>query len=138
MAKRMAPEVKRYFKAARLHFGDAKVLVKASRANGCIYLAGYAVECALKALLLSCVPPAGQRALSGSFRGRDWHSYDHLKEELRRKGVSAPDDINRQLTTVNTWSVEMRYAPVKRRKADAVAILGATKEIVRWVQRTIT
>ncbi len=137
MPKRPSPEVKRYYQAALTHHGDARCLLDARRANGCIYLAGYAIECTLKALLVSRVPVAAQKALTNSFRGREWHSFEHLKKELRKRQMTLPDAVNKQLARVNTWSVDIRYQPRRLKLSDARDILAAASEVIRWVRKEL-
>ena len=44
--------------------------------TGAVYLAGYSVECILKALIFSVVPLVQIEAVLGSFRGVRAHDYN--------------------------------------------------------------
>ena len=58
------------------------------RTTAAVYLAGYSVECMLKALILSAVPQAQEAALLARFRGARAHDYEWLLElyaERRRQ-----------------------------------------------------
>lgn len=48
-----------YSNAACRHLADSKTLLDAKRFHGSAYLAGYVVECSLKALIVSPTPPPG-------------------------------------------------------------------------------
>ncbi len=101
-----------------------------------IYLAGYAVECALKALNLSSVPATECQEVSESFRGSLGHSFDSLKANYaRRGGASFPPSIAKSLTFVSSlWSTSMRYEPGARSPREADKFLVATEEIVEWAK----
>jgi len=43
---------------AKQRFDDALLLLEMGRTTAAVYLAGYSVECMLKALILSAVPQA--------------------------------------------------------------------------------
>src|SRR5438876_2241073 len=102
-------EVRRFYQVAVQRMEDARVLLDGQRTTGAMYLAGYAAECALKALLLASVPLAQQSALVKSFRGRIWHDLAWLKRQLVGKGVNIPADPDRRLIRVSTWSTDLRY-----------------------------
>jgi len=69
MAKPRNPEVRRFYQAVSQRFDDAVILLDNDRTTGAIYLAGYAVECMLKALLLLGRPYLATRPLMKLFRG---------------------------------------------------------------------
>ena len=62
------------------------MLLGAEFATGAVYLAGYGVECALKALILSLTPASRIEAILATFRGNKAHDYNQLKSWYRRKG----------------------------------------------------
>jgi HEPN domain-containing protein len=45
-----------FYRAALHRYDDAALLLEAGRTTGAVYLAGYTVECMLKALVLAGVP----------------------------------------------------------------------------------
>ncbi len=51
-----APEAKLYYRATKPRFEEAVVVLKAGKSVGAVYLAGYTVECFLKAPLLDGTP----------------------------------------------------------------------------------
>ncbi len=51
-----------------------------------MYLAGYAVECMLKAVLLNAHPKRKQQKVFMEFRGQKAHNFDWLRHKLRNGG----------------------------------------------------
>jgi HEPN domain-containing protein len=111
---------------ARLRLREAEALYKARLYNGCVYLAGYAVELALKARICRLLRikeyPAGD--LGRAFR---IHSLEHLKVLA---GLSAEIDVKKNKALFDNWSKavtgdpEQRYeAPGRYNASSAKAIL---------------
>lgn len=67
MAVPRSKEARRFYRCAKQRLVEAQVLQNASMPTGAVYLAGYSVECILKALLFSVVPAAQTEAVPGSF-----------------------------------------------------------------------
>ncbi len=72
-------EARSFYQSAKQRFENAEFLLEAERTTGAIYLAGYSVECMLKALILSTVPPDQRVERLASFRGARAHDFDWLK-----------------------------------------------------------
>jgi HEPN domain-containing protein len=128
------PEVRRFYQVALQRFEDAEILCRNGRNTGGIYLAGYAVECILKALLLASVAAPRHRALVKTFSGSKAHDFEWLKQELGKRHVQIPADTARRLASVNTWSTDLRYVAGSKRSAEAQAFLAAAAEIIEWVK----
>lgn len=108
-----------------------------------VYLAGLAVECALKALVLSEVPSSQRNQVDNSqdFRGRGGHSYEDLRRMYRRQtgGRDIPVEWSRDLRYIaGLWSVEMRYQPKLLRERDATAAWNAASNLVTGIRRKIS
>ena len=73
-------QARRFYRAAKQRFDDALLLLAMERTTAAVYLAGYSVECMLKALILSAVPQAQEAALLARFRGARAHDYEWLLE----------------------------------------------------------
>jgi hypothetical protein len=63
-----------FYRAAKQRVDDALLLLEMERTTAVVYLAGYSVECMLKALILSAVPQAQEAELLGMFRGARAHT----------------------------------------------------------------
>lgn len=134
MASRGSAEVRRFREVALQRFEDAEVLLANSRTNGAMYLAGYAIECMLKALLLAHAPASQHPRILKSFRGKMGHDLEGLKRALQRKGITIPAQVVRRLASVNTWSTELRYLPGRRKWQEAKGILVVAEEIIAWAK----
>lgn len=122
---------KAYYFAAVQRREDARQLLLARRTTGAVYLAGYCVECALKALIL-VETPARKRA--GVRDELNTHSYATLRHLYQtRCGGMLTRQLARDLTILRTWSSEMRYDGGNIRMADAEALLAAVDRIWAWI-----
>src|SRR5437762_13412001 len=81
-------ETRRFYRVAHQRFEDAEILFENNRTTGAMYLAGYAVECALKTLLLANIPPSQHSKLLRSFSGKIGPDYESLQGQLRANGVA--------------------------------------------------
>ena len=64
------PSAARLFhRAGKQRFDEAQLLLEAGRTTGAVYLAGYTVECFLKALILAGVAKELRQELLGELRG---------------------------------------------------------------------
>jgi HEPN domain-containing protein len=133
MALPQALEARPFYQSAKQRFEDAQFLLEAERTTGAVYLAGYSVECMLKALILS-ITPAGERGEEvGSFRGAKAHDFDWLKMRYFAKGgPSFPSSVSKNFALVNTWTTDLRYKAGTLKRRDAEAFLGAAQEIITW------
>jgi HEPN domain-containing protein len=127
-------EVRRFYQVALQRFEDAEILFHNDRTTGAIYMAGYAVECMLKALLLAHVPASRRAAVLGSFRGKVGHDLEGLRRALQKRKVSFPASVARRFTSVNTWSTDLRYVPGRKKWQEARAFLDAAAEVLQWVK----
>lgn len=124
-------EARRFYRVAYQRMDDAESLLRDGRNSAAVYLAGYGVECILKALLLNGVPEREHAKILKGFRGTRGHDFESLKAECtKRTGVLFPTSVGRPLTKVNKWTTEMRYHPGTTKKQDTVAFLQAAKAIL--------
>ena len=79
MSLPQAPEARPYYQSAKQRFEDAEFLMEAARTTGAVYLAGYGVECMLKALILTMVSENQRADVLGSFRAAKAHDFEWLK-----------------------------------------------------------
>ena len=79
-------QARRFYRAVKQRFDDALLLLEMERTTAAVYLAGYSVECMLKALILSAVPQAQEAALLARFRGARAHAYEWLLELSAEQG----------------------------------------------------
>ena len=122
-----------YYRCAFQRYEEAEVLFRAEYTTGAVYLAGYGIECILKALVLMAVPAAQRMDALRSFRGPKAHEYDWLRSQyLTSGGARFPREITQHFTLVNDWSTDLRYTPRSVREDEAEAFLAAAVAIIRW------
>ena len=136
------PEVKRFHRAAATHLEAARELLDECPENAAsllghdvVYLAGYVVECGLKALLLSQYPRREHEEVVEWFRTDVKHNLERLREELTKKGVNFPRDQLENLRQVHRrWWSEMRYDAQQWKREDVERLFQATEAIYKWVR----
>lgn len=127
-------------KMSRVRLQEARSLFTLRLYSGAHYLAGYSVECALKA----CIARATQRHEFPD-RERVRKSYVHKPGELMEVANLAADfQIARQANprlhaswnVVNNWSEQSRYTIWDRADADAMikAVGQARDGVLSWIK----
>ncbi len=105
----------------------------ANAPTGAVYLAGYTVECYLKALLLANVVARVREELLGKFCGNIAHNIEWLGALYRRHvGRAIPKNVTRHLSRVASWSTDMRYQSGSLKRRDADAFFAAVIVITTW------
>ena len=103
---------KSYRRAATQRLDAARFLLKNSNYYlDALYLAGYAAECALKALILKRTPKSKWAAVREEISsGAKAHNMDFLKGILNRKQCLIPASTEGSLDAVkHEWMPELRY-----------------------------
>jgi HEPN domain-containing protein len=115
---------------AKERISDAKVLLAARHWSGAYYLAGYAVECALKACIAKLMKP--EEFPDKTFAEKCWtHVLPQLlglaglKDDLDT-AFRADPDLRDNWDTIKEWSESSRYA--RKTKADAEDLYEAVTE----------
>lgn len=135
MALPTSNEAKAFYRCALMRCDDAAILLNAGQTTGAVYLAGYAVECVLKALLLSRVTAARRTEILATFRGSRAHDFEWLRSRyLMEGGARFPREITEALTLVGVWSTDLRYLPRNLKTHEAAPFIEAAKLIVNWVE----
>ncbi len=138
MASPQSSEARRFYRCAFQRFEEAGVLFRAELTTGAVYLAGYGVECILKAMLLQTAPPGRQKDILDSFRGRSAHDFGWLRENyLLNGGARFPMETTKNFMLVSDWSTDLRYSPVRIGNADAETFLNAARHILSWADGRI-
>ena len=128
-----AAEARLYYRAGNQRFVDAELLRRENRTTGAVYLAGYTVECFLKALLLASVSPRVRRELLGGFRGSRAHNVEWLAGLYRRNvPMQVPNDVTRHLARVASWSTDLRYATGTIKAWEADEFMSSVVAIATW------
>lgn len=129
MSQLAQPNGDDYPEAAHKHLLDAQALLTSQRFDGAAYLSGYAVECALKSLIL----------LEGKTPPRS-HSISGLLAEVNRLAVVAGaraaryfgDAMQRLVTAgIMRWTPELRYRAPVVTHGDAQAWFREANDVFR-------
>ena len=138
---------------AERRFADACCLRDSGqqeRANGAIYMAGFAIECLLKALLLERHPNLRKRVdpgkLSSSDREVQSLLYSHELDDM----LGFLPEVEKKLAAVKTksgqsawkrfsdiceeWTVYARYSPAAAKLDDARRYLETVEEVKKWLK----
>lgn len=126
---------------SELRLAEAKSLLSAGHPDGSFYLAGYAIECALKA----CI---AKRTREHEFPDKklavDSHSHDiakliqlaELKQELETAAQANPS-LTASLNTVKDWSEAARYE--RKAELDASDLIQAIEDpvggLLTWIKQ---
>jgi HEPN domain-containing protein len=131
-------DVNKLLRAARQRLTSATILRNQAMYLDSMYIAGYAPECALKALILANVVGRQRAAYQREhFRGAIAHDFEYLRALLRRRRVQIPLHVARSLRRIASWSTNLRYEVGLKRAAEADQFLAAAREIVEWVERSL-
>jgi HEPN domain-containing protein len=116
---------------------DAEILFKAERFDASFYLAGYAVECALKA----CI---AKRTQQYEFPDKPFatkvytHNLDVLLEVSELRGELAKDEaFKANWNIVKEWSEESRYREFDQQSADGMlrAVSSSPSGVLQCIQK---
>lgn len=133
MALPHAPEARRFYQVARQRYEDAQYLLEAERTTGAIYLAGYGIECMLKALVLSILARWKRVELLASFRGSRAHDFDWLMSRYFRNGGQEPPNVVAEaLSLAKSWTVEIRYEAKTASETEATEFMEAAEKVMSW------
>ncbi|HOC99254.1 MAG TPA: HEPN domain-containing protein [Myxococcota bacterium] len=128
------------FKVAIKRRADARRLYEGGRPHysGAMYLAGYSVECKMKAIVMEIMGVVTLRGLAEKLRMDDGDIYTHgldailelspLRDQLRRSDVWL-DFVSQ----VNRWRPSWRYDPRERSGAEAKRYLDAVDRVYNWL-----
>lgn len=117
---------------------EAEVLFTAGFYIGSVYLAGYAVECMLKTLILNSLPEKRHEKAEAQFRGQRAHRYEWLRSRYAQAHAPGlPAVISKSLVFVSTWDTALRYTPGLGEREDSLRFLREVQKILKWADGRI-
>ena len=125
---------------AKERLSDAKLLLAARHWSAAYYLAGYAVECALKACIAKMMRP--EEFPDKTFTDKCWtHNLPQLvvvaglKEDFEI-ALKADPDLADKWVTVKDWSESSRYARILKMDAEDLyaAITDKRHGVFPWLK----
>ncbi len=126
---------------AKLRLDEAKLLAREKQFSGAYYIAGYAIECALKASIaaLSRENEIPDRNLVNKVYTHDLAallSLAELEKPLEMERQTDPE-LNRRWSIIKNWTEQARYALWTEEQAtaiiDAVNDDGRTGGLFQWL-----
>jgi HEPN domain-containing protein len=134
----MPPTTSRDFlKVAAQRFTTAETLLRERLTLDAQYLAGYTVECSLKALILHATPdPAKTDTLERISSGAKMHRADVLLGVLRDLGIALPLAIAKRMRRFD-WTTDLRYETGRRDLGETKALLKTAKAIYDWAEEQL-
>jgi HEPN domain len=135
MRRKKCPDFRR---AAAQRLTTAEFLLDNEYYLDSMYLGGYVVECALKALILARTPRnQRQQKCTIISRGTRGHDFEYLRAELKAAKCPVPPQIVLLLGRVAEWSTEWRYAVGLGQYRRAKEFFDAVQEIRNWTERSL-
>jgi HEPN domain-containing protein len=129
---------RKYLRAARQRFIAVELLFEEGLNFEAAYLAGYVIECSLKAIILSQVSVGHRDDYANRyFRGRPAHDFEMLRRRLAELGVEAPAQVRSDLRFASWWSTDLRYEVGYLDEPDVKDFIAAAERVLRWAQRSI-
>lgn len=125
-----------YRRAAFKRLEEAEYLFSGNLYTGAVYLAGHAVECMLKALLISRSPATERSTVFEHCRRKIGHSLEALHNGLAERGARIPPALGEDYALVLTWANELRYEPGDEGPEHAESFVKSADKLLRWAERT--
>jgi hypothetical protein len=126
---------------------DAKLLIDGGRWWYGYYVAGYAVECALKACVLAQMVATGWVFMEDEKKLRECRTHDFMRlvsiagmhsplNERLSNSAAAGDGFVENWNTVKAWTVESRYEPQTEGDAKKLffAITDEPAGVMKWIR----
>ena len=134
-------------KASKHRLNDAQELLKTARWRGAMYMAGYSIECLLKAKLMDMYNCRNLYQLEDELQRRGVLTtnatvFTHqLEPLLRLAGGLGRLKQNRRMwslfNVVNRWVPAWRYTASLSNRKEAEGFLEAVKKILDWIENNI-
>ena len=138
MGTPQAPTPKLFYRVAYQRLEEAEVLYKAGYYNGAVYLAGYAVECMLKTIILNSTRKSDHKTVEAEFRGQRAHQFEWLRKRYYQTNAPQfPKETNDSLVFVSTWETSLRYKPGVGNRDDSKRFMAEVTKILKWADGRI-
>jgi HEPN domain-containing protein len=126
---------------AAVRLADARVLLRGGRFEGCYYLAGYAVECGLKACIAKMT-----RRYDFPEKAATLEAYTHdlaklvraagLEPSLKAESLRDPD-FKLRWEAAKQWTEQSRYDSPDRGRAEELldAVADRSHGVLKWLRQ---
>jgi HEPN domain-containing protein len=128
-------EPRRFLRAGAHRLEEAQFLLgNSDYTTAAVYLAGYAVECTFKAVILASEPRGRHAATIQTFRRTQGHNFEWLHEQLEKRRVHLPANMTKELAKINGWTTSLRYDPVTYKRSDAEQFVLSVENLLEWLR----
>ncbi len=118
-----------FLRAANRRFAAAEFLAGDGYNTDGMYLAGYCIECSLKALILKATSGADRPiTLQRITQGKAMHDFEILARILRDKGITIPSGYLKRLRR-SRWSTALRYESDREDSGETRAFLKTAQAV---------
>jgi hypothetical protein len=130
-------DARRYARVVKQRLEEAKLIFRILELSAAAqYLGGYAVECILKALVLTLTPQT-HRPKSGDstvewMKKEFGHELGNLRLGIAKRGAPMPRETDREFVFVATWDPQSRYDPGPGDPEQTKRFLSAAEAVVKW------
>ncbi|HUE14458.1 MAG TPA: HEPN domain-containing protein [Planctomycetaceae bacterium] len=130
----MASSSRDFQRAAAQRLTAAEFLLKNRYNLDAMYLAGYTIECSLKALILEATPEADRKKTLAKIRsGKKMHNPELLAGLLKDLNRPVPLAIAKRFRA-SGWSTDLRYESGRTDTGGTRAFLKTAKAVYDWVE----
>ena len=135
MATPLDPDARRFALVAKQRFEEARAILNLAKLPAAAqYLGGYAIECALKALITVETPPSKRpagKSVDEWMKDEFGHGLAKLRAAAGRY-AQLPKAIVGEFVFVSRWDPQSRYDPGPGRPEVAERFLLAAERIIKW------
>jgi HEPN domain-containing protein len=132
--------VRKFRRAVRQRLAAAEFLAENGYNLDAVYLAGYAVECALKVLILTRTPAARfEKIYEEISTGKKAHDFEFLKYVYQKRPLNGiiSAAVAEHLQDVRNWKTDLRYESLAVDSDAASAFIASARQIVEWMERSV-
>lgn len=134
MSAKRSKHVRQFWRAAAARLEEAVLLRQHGYTLAAVYLAGYAVECGLKALVLTLTVQHEQPERIKQFKGVKAHDFGWLLSLYRLGGgPSAPPNVVGSFTDLGVWATDLRYVSTTEYDGDVDEFFAAVETVTGWL-----
>lgn len=121
-------------RAAEQRFTAAEFLLQSDFTLEALYLAGYCVECILKALIMNLTPEDQREATYNRLTaGAKMHYHAEINKELKNLDLPIPIEIAKRLRRFD-WYTDLRYESGRKPLGEVRGYLKTAQITLEWAQ----
>ena len=125
---------RKFLRAAGQRFIAVEFLMRQELYFEAVYLAGYVIECSIKAIILVNTLARDRNDFAERyFKGRHGHSFEVLKKMLLDRGIRLPSPLSQELQRA-AWSTDLRYEVGHFDAREAIAFVSTARQTLQWAK----